>query len=256
MQTSEKQPRFHGKQALVSGGGSGIGRAVALALAAEGARVRIVGRDEGNLAETAREGGGRIEPIRCDIGDAGRWRDVIASEPRLDILINNAAISLATDVFDPDETAWNRLFSINFQGTWQGCREAARVMRAGGGGRIVNVTSVHGQLCERGSAAYGVAKAAVNQLTRCLAVELAPHGILVNAVAPGFVDTPMSRASGVNELETDWFRKGYLESGRIPLGRAAQPGEIAPAILFLAGPENSYVTGQIVTVDGGLSLTL
>ncbi len=96
----------------------------------------------------------------------------------------------------------------------------------------------------------------MEQLTRCSAVELAPYGILVNAVAPGFVDTPMSRASGVNELETDWFRNNYIASGRIPLGRPARPEEMVGAVFFLAGPENTYITGQVVTVDGGLTLTL
>lgn len=163
-------------------GGSGTGKAVALALAVEGAIVRIVDRNQDKLEETARQSTGAIVPIYCDISDTSQWKKLISSSP-FDILVNNAAVSLATDIFDPDETTWERLFSINFSGTLQGCREAAKVMR-NHGGEIVNVTSIHGQICERGSAAYGVAKAAVNQLTRCLAVELASSGILVNAVAP------------------------------------------------------------------------
>lgn len=253
--TNDHRSRFFQKQILVSGGGSGIGKAVVLAFAAEGATVHIVDRNERDLIEVTQLGAGKIISTLCDISNQAQWKEVITSLPNLDILVNNAAISLATDLFDPDETAWNHLFSINFGGTLQGSREAARMMRERGG-RIINVTSIHGQICERGSMAYGVAKAAVNQLTRCLAVELAPYGILVNAVAPGFVDTPMSRVTGVNELETKWFKESYIDSGRIPLKRAALPEEIAPAVLFLAGDENTYITGQVLTVDGGLTITL
>ncbi len=247
--------RFPGKQALVSGGGSGIGRAVALALANEGATVRIVGRNEKSLQQTAILSSGKIIPVCCDISDSQQWCKVIGQHP-IDILINNAAVSLSADILAPDEQAWSKTFSINFEGTRQGCLAAARIMREQKNGRIVNLTSVHGQICEYNSSAYGIAKAAINQLTRCLAIEMAQYNVLVNAVAPGFVDTPMSRASGVNELETEWFQKNFVDTGRLPLRRPAQPEEIAPAVLFLASDANTYITGQVLTVDGGLTLTL
>ena len=117
------------------------------------------------------------------------------------------------------------------------------------------MTSIHGTQAEPLASSYGAAKAAVNQFTRCMAVELAPHDIRANAVAPGFVATPMSVSEGVNELETEPFKKTYVEGRRIPLARAGQPEEIAAAILFLASGESSYVNGQVLTVDGGLTCT-
>lgn len=247
--------RFKNKKILLSGGGTGIGKAIALAFAAEGASVRITGRNLQTLEEVAAQGEGRIIPISCDVSDIVHWKEIVNSEPDLDVLINNAAISQSIDIFEVDDAVWNRIMDINFKGCLHACREAARLMRARGG-KIVNISSIHADICERGSTAYAIAKASMNHLTRCLAVELAPFGILVNAVAPGFVDTPMSSAGGVNELETDWFKTRFIKNGRIPLKRAAQPEEIASAVLFFASDENTYITGQILTVDGGLTLTL
>lgn len=247
---------FSGQHAIVTGGGSGIGRSLALALAARGATVLIVGRNTTHLAEVASHHPGLIRTAPCDLHDAARWAEIVRAEPRLDLLINNAALSIPTDLANPADTSLAEVMAVNFGAAWTGSRAAAERMRTSGGGRIVNITSVHSRLAERGSTAYGVGKAALQQLTRCLAVEWAHHGILVNAVAPGFVDTPMSRASGVNELETDWFRDEYVATGRIPLRRAAQPDEMVAPVLFLASKENTYVTGQTIIADGGLSLTL
>lgn len=248
------QDRFRGRHALISGGGTGIGRATALALAAAGASVRIAGPKESDLAEVARHFPESIRFTVCDVRDTEAWKAVIAAESALDLMVNNAAVSKLTEIFEGEESVWEEIFAVNMHGYLTGCREAARVMRERGG-HIVNVSSILARLCERKGTAYAMAKAAVDHLTRSLAVELAPHGILVNAVAPGFVDTPMSCATGINELETDWFRNSYVASGRLPLGRAAQPEEIAKAILFLADRENTYITGHVLTIDGGLTLT-
>ncbi|MDD2764393.1 MAG: SDR family NAD(P)-dependent oxidoreductase [Opitutaceae bacterium] len=246
---------FKDQRVIISGGGTGIGRSLAIAFAEAGARVRIIGRTKTTLAEVAGRYPQQIEYVCCDVRDGPRWKEVIAGHDP-DVLINNAAVCPLTDVLDDNDPSWKSVLSINFEGTLTGCREAATKMRARGGGRIVNITSVHGHICERGHTAYGVAKSAVDQLTRCLAVELAPYGILVNAVAPGFVETPMSRASGVNELKTDWFQSQFIDSGRIPLRRPAQPAEITAAVLFFASKENTYITGQVLAVDGGMTLTL
>ena len=123
------------------------------------------------------------------------------------------------------------------------------------GGRIVHVTSIHGDRAEALASSYSMAKAAINQFCRVLAIELAPRGILVNALAPGFIDTPMSVVNGVNELESDWFKQNYIQGHHLPLKRAARPEEIAGVAFFLAGPDASYITGQVITVDGGLTIT-
>jgi 3-oxoacyl-[acyl-carrier protein] reductase len=123
------------------------------------------------------------------------------------------------------------------------------------GGRIVHVTSIHGDRVERGGSAYAMAKAAINQYCRSLALELADKGILVNAIAPGFVATPMSVVNGVDELQSDWFKANYVAGHHLPLRRAGQPEEIAGVAWFLAGPDATYITGQVITVDGGLTIT-
>ena len=149
--------------------------------------------------------------------------------------------------------AWRKPFDLMINGAVLVTRAAVPLMVDGG--RIVHVTSIHGERVEMNSSAYAMAKAAINQYSRVLALELAPRGILVNSIAPGFVNTPMSIVNGVNELETDWFRQNYVNGHHLPLKRAGEPGEIAGVALFLAGPDASYITGQVITVDGGLTIT-
>jgi NAD(P)-dependent dehydrogenase (short-subunit alcohol dehydrogenase family) len=129
------------------------------------------------------------------------------------------------------------------------------MVAAGEGGAIVNVSSIHGTRAEPGGTSYAVAKGALDQLTRALAVELAPHRIRVNGIAPGFVETAMAITDGVSEHETEWFREIYVGRRKIPLARPAAPEEVAAAICFLASDDASYITGQILGVDGGLSVT-
>jgi NAD(P)-dependent dehydrogenase (short-subunit alcohol dehydrogenase family) len=135
-------------------------------------------------------------------------------------------------------------------------RTAARGMIGRGYGRIVNITSIHGEVGEETALSYDIAKAGLNQATRTLAIELGPHGVLVNAIAPGFVATRMSlRQDGRSELESDWFQDVYVKYGKLPLRRAAEPAEIASHVAWLASEQNTYLTGQVVTVDGGLTVT-
>jgi NAD(P)-dependent dehydrogenase (short-subunit alcohol dehydrogenase family) len=171
----------------------------------------------------------------------------------LDVLVNSAGISRSLDLLDSPWDQWRAAMDVMIDGAVKLTRALAPLMLPGG--RIIHVTSIHAHRAERGSSSYGMAKAAIEQFCRSAALELADRGILVNAVAPGFVNTPMSSASGVNELETEWFRANYVAGHHLPLRRAAEPEEIAGVALFLAGPDATYITGHTLTVDGGLSIT-
>ncbi len=160
---------------------------------------------------------------------------------------------MTADALDAPLEEWRKPFDIMVNGAIAMTRTAAKLMNDGG--RIIHVTSIHGERVEVRASAYAMAKAAINHYCRALALELAPRNILVNAIAPGFVDTPMSVVDGINELESEWFRKNYVEGHHLPLRRAAQPKEIAGVAWFLAGADASYITGQVITVDGGLTIT-
>jgi NAD(P)-dependent dehydrogenase (short-subunit alcohol dehydrogenase family) len=246
------------KQAIITGASSGVGRAAALRFAADGWDVCITARRAGEL-----------EKLRCELapgdhlvcpGDysdpatAGRLAAKVSARwGSVDALVNNAGIYFPVHSIDTPMAEWRAAFDIMINGALYMTRAAVPLMRDGG--RIVHVTSIHGDHGERFASSYSMAKAAINQLCRVLAIELAPRNILVNAVAPGFIDTPMSVVDGVNELKGDWFRQNYVEGHHLPLKRAAQPEEIASVAFFLAGPDASYITGQVITVDGGLTIT-
>ena len=244
------------KTCLITGGGTGIGRATAQRFSEEGAGVWVIGRSRKTLDETASLIGDLCTPRICDVADADELEKIVQSMPALDVLVSNAALSFSIDPLADSMQQWREMIEVNMWGTVNACRAAGkRMIGDGGGGRIVIVSSILGELAEAGSTAYGMAKAAINQLARQLAGEWATHGILVNVVSPGFVLTPMSMVSGVNELESEWCKQFFLnpERPRVPLLRPGQPEEIAEAILFFANPRNTYTTGTTLTVDGGLS---
>jgi NAD(P)-dependent dehydrogenase (short-subunit alcohol dehydrogenase family) len=246
------------KKALISGASSGIGRATAIRFAREGWDVCLNARREKKLA-AVKQSLPAGDHLVCpgDYGDAsvaGAIRDAIqANWGRLDALINCAGVFLAGDAIDTPLDEWRKPFDLMVNGALHLTRVAVPLMREGG--RIIHVTSIHGGRAEAGASSYSMAKAALNQYCRALALELAPRGILVNAIAPGFVSTPMSLVDGVNELESEWFLENYVRGHHLPLKRAGEPEEIAGAAWFLAGPDASYVTGQVLTVDGGLTIT-
>jgi NAD(P)-dependent dehydrogenase (short-subunit alcohol dehydrogenase family) len=252
---------FTGRVALVTGAARGIGAAVAEALARDGAAVTIADLPASAGEATAaalRDAGGQAIFVPADVTkDAERMvAATVAAFGRLDILVNNAGVFYNADALTASFEDWLPAFDVIFYGALHCSRAAGRVMvEQGQGGRIVNVSSVNAFLGMAQSSHYNTAKGAVDQLTRCLAVEWAPHGILVNGVAPGFVDTPMSIVNGINEIETPEFHEIYVRRRRIPLARAAQPGEIAEAVLFLASDRCTYITGHTIVVDGGLSVT-
>jgi NAD(P)-dependent dehydrogenase (short-subunit alcohol dehydrogenase family) len=254
---------LEGKVAIVTGSGRGIGRATAALLAAEGAAVVVNGRTRTEVEMVTghiRARGGRAVAAVADVGESEAAQWLVDSACRefggLDILVNNAAVFRTHDFVRDSFADWLRVFEVNLLGAVRCARAAASVMvQAGRGGRIINVSSVHGFVAENRSSHYDVAKGGMDQLTRTLAVELAPQGILVNGVSPGFVNTAMAVVDGVNELETETFREIYVKRRRIPLARAAEPEEIAQVVFFLAGPANTYITGQSIVVDGGLTIT-
>ncbi len=249
--------------AIITRAGSGIGKATALRLVAEGAAVVLVDRQQEKLAATAEEIN-RLEVVEIvpgDVCDAQVAKEAVRvcehQFGKVDIVVNNAAVAYPVEFPETKWDSWQEILDVILQGAFHFSREAAQSMIAKQiPGRIVNVTSIHGTLAESNGSSYGTAKAAVNQFTRCLVVDLAPHQIRANSVAPGFVDTPMGDCDGVHELELDYYRRNYIENRRIPLARASQPEEIAAAILFLASEESSYVNGHVLVVDGGLTCTL
>jgi 3-oxoacyl-[acyl-carrier protein] reductase len=246
------------KKVLVSGASSGIGKATAIRFANEGWDVCLNARRERKLIEIAGQlpagdhlvcVGDYSDPAVADaIGQAIRER-----WGALDVLVNSAGISLGAHAIDSTMEDWRKPFDMMVNGAVYLTRVVVPLMV--GGGRIVHITSIHGERGEALASAYGMAKAALNQYCRVLAIELASQGILVNAIAPGFVDTPMSVKEWGNELESEWFRENYVAGHHLPLKRAAQPEEIAGVAWFLAGPDASYITGQVLTVDGGLTIT-
>jgi len=246
------------KRVLVTGASSGIGKATVQRFAQEGWSVCMVARRAEileNLRDSLPGDAHLVSPGSYD--DARtieQTRSMIQSEwGQLDVLVNNAGVFMAADAIDSPLEEWRRPFEIMVNGAVLMTRLAVSFMPSGG--RIIHVTSIHGERAENLASSYAMAKAAINQYCRGLSLELAPRNILVNAIAPGFIDTPMSVVDGVNELESAWFRQNYVEGHHLPLKRAGQPEEIAGVAYFLAGPDASYITGQVITVDGGLTIT-
>jgi len=244
---------------IVTGASSGIGRATAVRFAGDGYDVCLNARRQDRIEQLAGElpaGGHLVCPGDYSDPDVvARMESVIRERwGRVDVLVNSAGVFRGADAIESSLEEWRRPFDTMFHGGVRVTRMAVPLMPDGG--RLIHITSIHGGRAEAGASAYAMAKAALNQYCRGLAVELAPRGILVNAIAPGFVDTEMSiRADGVNELQTDWFRANYVEGHHLPLRRAGRPEEIAGVAAFLAGPDATYITGQVLTVDGGLTIT-
>jgi NAD(P)-dependent dehydrogenase (short-subunit alcohol dehydrogenase family) len=240
----------HGQVAIVTGAGSGIGRAVAIALGARGDTVVCADLDEASAAETTSAAGASSMAIRLDVTYAPSCDEVIrgvaADHGRLDVLVTCAGIELGGSAEDLSDDTWLRVIDVNLSGTFWCARAAGRTMIAGGkGGRIVLIGSINSRIALGGQAAYCASKGGVAMLGAALAVDWARYGITVNTVGPGVVDTPMSAAS-----LADPDRRAML-MGRTPLGRPAAPAEIASVVTFLTSPEASYVTGAYLPVDGG-----
>jgi NAD(P)-dependent dehydrogenase (short-subunit alcohol dehydrogenase family) len=247
------------KKIIVLGGSSGIGKATAERFAKEGWQVLIAAHNLSLCIATVNglEGKDHIA-FEVDVRNdehINNLRQLVQEKfADFDALANSIGISQSLAVIDSDFTAWDNSLQVMLYGSVKACRALVPLIKDGG--RIIHVTSIHYERVACGSSAYGMAKAAITQFTRSLAVELAPRNILANTIAPGFVNTPMSiKADGKNEVDTDWFKDNYIKNAHLPLKRAAQPEEIAGVAWFLAGPDASYMTGSVVTVDGGLTMT-
>jgi NAD(P)-dependent dehydrogenase (short-subunit alcohol dehydrogenase family) len=252
--------RLAGKVAVVTGGGSGIGRAAAETFAAEGAGVAVVdlsAEAAEAVAAAIRATGGSAVALQGDVtsGPAleAAMAATVAQFGRLDVLYNNAGIAVGGSVLEVSEADWDRCFAVNVKSVFLAARAAAPHLEAAGGGSIINTASVAGLVAVERAAAYCGAKAAVIGLTRNMAIDLAPRGIRVNAICPGTILTPMVeqlllfRGGGNRE-------KGMaMTVAKYPIGRLGTPEEIARVALFLASDDSSFVTGASFTADGGMT---
>jgi len=245
-------PLLEARNALVTGGAGGIGDAIVRRFRMEGAIVGSLDRP-GQANPSANFS--FMHDLGTPFGVEAAITDVRGSLQPLDILVNCAGFSLDTPALEFSSEAFDAVLAVNLRAAViLACRFGAD-MASRGYGRIVNITSVHGSFGQERCLAYDVSKAGLNQASRSLAVDLAQGGVLVNAVAPGFVDTAASHAGDIAAHETDWFREVYQEHRKLPLGRQAQPAEIAEVVTWLASELNGYVTGHVLTVDGGLTAT-
>ncbi|MBO8141387.1 MAG: SDR family oxidoreductase [Firmicutes bacterium] len=246
-----------GQCALVVGGSRGIGAAVALALARAGAQVGVTSRSADGAAKAERElnrqlPNGRITGWTMDVtraGDAARIiREFAEHTGRLDILVNSAGTAITRFALDIAEEEWDAVINTNLKGSFFTCQAAARIMRTQGGGRLINIASVLGLVVRGGVSPYCASKAALIHLTRALAYEWARYGILVNAIAPGYIVTDMNR-----DVMSDPTVMNRLVS-ETPLRRLADVSDVGAAACFLASPYSSFMTGQVLVVDGGWTL--
>lgn len=243
--------RLHEKTAIVTGAGSGIGRAIAERFALEGAAVLCADINEHAAAATAEAivaGGGRAATTVVEVQDPDSVAAMVAHAVELfstlDILVNCAGIGRQTAFLETAFEDWQRTLAVNLTGTFLCSQAAARHMVTAGGGRIVNISSIAGGRGIPGRAAYGASKGGVDTLTRVAAVELARSGVAVNAIAPGPVETPITRTMHSAATRAAWH-------ANVPMGRYGEPSDIADAAVFLASGEAAFITGEILHVDGG-----
>ena len=248
--------RLKDQIAIVTGGSRGIGRGIVKAFAAEGARVALVYRGSQAAADSAvqeiTQAGGTVLAIQADVTDpaaveqcVGRVREAWGG--RIDILVNNAGVIQDELFIRMEPASWDKVLRTNLGGTFNFCRAVAYdPMMRQRYGRIINVSSIVAEHVNPGQTNYAASKGAINAFTRALAVELASRNVTVNAIAPGFIETDMSEA--IRNKAGDRIKKV------IPMRRLGQPDDIARAAVFLASADSAYITGQVITVDGGLSL--
>ncbi len=241
-----------GQTAIVTGASQGLGKAIALALGRAGARIACVARNAEKLAGTVGEilaAGGQAEAFAGSVSDRASVDQIVEAVAdgwgRLDILVNNAGITRDTLLPAMSDEQWDDVIATNLRGTFLFCRAASRVMMRARYGRIINISSVSGLIGNAGQTNYSASKAGMIGLTRSLSKELARRKVTVNAVAPGFIESEMTQALG--DALLDEIKK------RVPAARIGTADDVSACVLFLASPAASYVTGQVLTVDGGMT---
>jgi NAD(P)-dependent dehydrogenase (short-subunit alcohol dehydrogenase family) len=244
-----------GQVAVVTGGNRGLGRAFAHALGEAGASIAILARDVDKNAEVVGElaekgiSAAAFEGDVASHGDVDRAAgEIFSTYERVDVLINNAGTCIHRPALEVTQQEWSQVIDVNLTGVWNGCQVFGKRMIDAGGGAIVNVGSISGQIVNRPQwqPAYNASKAGVHQLTKSLAAEWAPFGVRVNAVAPGYVKTEMT------PIDRPEFKRHWIDD--TPQQRAATPDEIAPSVLFLASPAAGFMTGSILVIDGGYTV--
>lgn len=251
-------PRLSGKVALITGGGTGIGRACAVVFARERASVVVAGRRRQPLEQAAREiesAGGTVLAANCDVTSRSSVEAAIATTVkqfgRLDILVNNAGAVIVATVEETSDEDWDRVLAANLTGTFLVSRAALPALRKSGGGSIVNIGSILGLISRKQRAAYSAAKAGVIGLTRAMALDHAHENIRVNCVCPSIIETELGLQSIAKLPDPEAGRKQRV--AEIPLGRLGQPDDVAQMALYLASDESAWVTGACLPLDGGLT---
>jgi NAD(P)-dependent dehydrogenase (short-subunit alcohol dehydrogenase family) len=243
---------FSGKAAIVTGGGKGIGRAIALGLAECGVKLVLCSRNQDDLDKVAgeiKQNGGEATPVVTDLMFSDQITNLVDAAVenygQVDILVNNAARSFMVPLMDLREDGWDKIFNTNCKAVFLLSRAVAKIMSEKGGGRIINITTVGAVRGGAGMAVYHASKAALSMLTKCMAVEWAPINVNVNAVGPGLTRTAFSQPIWSNpEVE-------QMVASRIPKGRIAEPEDIVGTVLFLCSEDSSFITGESIYVDGG-----
>jgi len=248
--------------AIITGAGQGLGAAIAREFAHEGASVALLERNPDTVAQVeaeikSRDGDAQAYPL--DITDYDAYgkavADVIARKGKIDVLVNNAAIAIYGTILNDSLENWRKQIAVNLEAVYMGSKLVAPHMVERSYGRIISIASIQGFAASGEAGPYNAAKGGIIAYTKSMAVELGPYNILVNAVAPGFMRTPMSFVNGVDETTTPDFIEWYVKRGKVPLRRTGLPEDVSGTVVFLASSYCRYMTGQLLVVDGGLMST-